>query len=91
MTLSAWAATDMPRRMRMLVDAQLPLAQLRRLLAQLLSHEQPHRRRSLLCALMAQQAPRRLALCAELMRQEAQQCQVSACSSFFICLPLQQG
>ena len=87
--MSAWAALDMPGRMQMLVDAQPPLPQLRMLLAQLLSHEQPQSRRSLLCTLMAQQAPRRLALCAELMRQEAQQCQVSACSSFFVCLSLQ--
>lgn len=81
MTLSAWAALDTPERLQMLVDAQLPMPQRRRLLAQLLSHEQPQGRRSLLCALVAQLAPQRLALCAELMRQEAQQLQVTSRSS----------
>ena len=75
-TLSAWAALDTPGRLQMLVDAQLPMRQRRRLLAQLLSPEQPQGRSSLLRALMAQLAPHRLALCAELMRQEAQQLQV---------------
>ncbi len=49
--------------MQMLVDAQLPMPQLRRLLAQLLSHEQPQSRSELLCTLMAQLAPHRLTLC----------------------------
>ena len=85
-TLGAWAALDMPGRMQMLVDAQLPVPQLRRLLAQLLSHEQPQSRSALLCALLAQLAPRRFALCADLMRQEAQQCQVAACSHYVLTL-----
>ena len=72
--------------MQMLVDAQLPVPQLRRLLAQLLSHEQPQSRSALLCALTAQLAPRYFALCADLMRQEAQQCQVTACSHYVLAL-----
>ena len=74
--LNGWAALDTAARMQLLVGSQLPVRQLRGLLARLLAHEQPQTRSALLCNLMAQQAHSRLAWCAELLMQEAQQCQV---------------
>jgi hypothetical protein len=74
--LNGWAALDTSGRMQLLVGSQLPVRQLRGLLARLLAHEQPQMRSVLLCDLMAQQAQSRLAWCAELLTQEAQHCQV---------------
>ena len=82
LTLSEWASLGMPGRLQMLADTQLPMHQLRGLMARLLSHERAHKRSSLLSGLMAQNAPVRLQWCMGLLSQEARNRQVvSSCPS----------